>query len=278
MKNYTKQTFKIFWQHTRQHWVSFVVVTFSVIIASLANIIAPLYYKDFFDILSGPGSIDSKPPILVGILIKILLVYAVAWTFWRLATFSISYFETKVMASLSNFCFGYLHKHSVNYFNNNFVGSLVKKVNRFAKAFEGISDALFFEVLQIVTSITFIIYILWGRNKWLGIIILVWITIYCIINYFFSIYKLKYDLKRSQANTEVTAVLADTITNHQNVKLFTGYGRERKLFKKVTEKWRKLQRFCWDLGNIFEAVQALLMIGLEIGIFYSSTCCNREIF
>lgn len=79
---------------------------------------------------------------------------------------------------------------------------------------------------------------------------------------------MKYDVAKSKADTKVTGVLADTVTNHVNVKLFNGYGREVKLFDKTMEKWRKLQAFTWNLENVFEAVQTLLMIGLEIGAFY----------
>jgi len=102
----------------------------------------------------------------------------------------------------------------------------------------------------------------------LGLAILIWVFIYMIVNYFFSIYKLKYDIERSEANSRITAVLADTITNHLNVRLFGGYKREIKLFAKENKIWQKISQFCWNLANYFESVQGILMIGLEIGIMY----------
>ena len=89
-----------------------------------------------------------------------------------------------------------------------------------------------------------------------------------LINYYFSLYKLKYDTQRAQLNSKVTGLLADTITNHLNVKLFTAYNRERGLFKIINSQYQKLQQFTWDLGNYFEAAQALLMIALELGVMY----------
>ena len=268
MNNFTKQTFKIFWRHLSKYKFVIFVISTSVILGAITNIIAPLYYKKFFDILAESGASPEAVALLISILIKILIVYLIGWVFWRLATFFSSYFQTSMMTDLSNTCFAYLHKHSVNFFNNNFVGSLVKRVNRFSRAFEGIADIVTWELIPVLTDIVLIIAILSIRYFWLGIVILIWICIYCLVNYFFSLYKLKFDIQRSEQDSKVTGVLADSITNHQNIKLFTGYEREKATFFSVTNKLRKLRRFCWDLGNIFEAFQVLLMIGLELGVFY----------
>jgi len=241
---------------------------FSITIGAITNILGPILYKRFFDILTTSNGFNANIYDLTQILIKILVIYLIGWVFWRIATFTNSYFQTKIMADLSNTCFHYLHKHSVNFFNNNFVGSLVKKVNRFSRAFEGIADALTWELLPLTVSVTSIVIVLSFRNLILGISVLVWVILYCISNYIFSLYKLKYDIQRSALNSKVTGVLADTITNHSNIKLFTGHKREESLFMKITTELQKLHRFCWDLGNKFEAVQVLFMIFLEIGMFY----------
>jgi len=62
--------------------------------------------------------------------------------------------------------------------------------------------------------------------------------------------------------------LADTITNHLNIKLFNAFKRETRGYANLNEEVRKLRFFTWTLDNVFEAGQTLLMIGLEIGIFY----------
>ncbi|MCX6785442.1 MAG: ABC transporter ATP-binding protein [Candidatus Komeilibacteria bacterium] len=267
-KNFTKETFKIFWQHAKKYrWLG-PIMFFSVVFASIANIMTPLFYKQFFDILAGPGDVFSREPVLIGLLVKILIIYAIGWVFWRGSSFAIAYFENKVMVDLNNSCFAYLHRHSISFFNNTFVGSLVKKVNRFGRAFEGIADIFIFEFLPVFVDLFFVIWILSLRNLTYGLIIAAWAVVYLLINYYFSLYKLKYDFKRSEADSRSTAVLADSITNHQNIKLFNGYEREIGFFKSVNLELKKIRQFCWNLGNIFEALQSVLMIFLEIGIFY----------
>ncbi len=268
MKNYTIKTFQIFWQHTVKYKWAVLIVLISIIIGSVGSVIAPLFYREFFNILTSTGDSLGKIRELELTLLKILIIYGISWTFWRLSTFFSSYFQTRVMADLAHTCFAYLHKHSVAFFNNNFVGALVKKVNRFSNSFEGITDLILWNVITLIINISLIVIILSQRSLWLGLGVLIWVLSYASFNYAFSLYKLKYDLRRSELNSKSTGVLADTITNHLNIKLFTGYNREVDNFYKVNDDLQKLRRFTWDLGNIFEAAQALFNIFLEIGIFY----------
>jgi len=264
MKNLTKETFKIFWKHLLEYKWAVVLIVISVIIANVGSILGYLLYKDFFDALVDTSNIE----LLKIILFKILVIYAVSWIFWRIAEYTTVYFQTNIMANLSNYCFAYLHKHSITFFNNNFVGSLVKRVNRFARSFEAVVDSIIWEFFQITINIGLIVIILSKRNIYLGLGVLTWVVIYILMSYYFSLYKLKYDIKRTELNSKVTGVLADTITNQLNIKLFTGYNRENKLFKKVNSELQKIRKFAWNLATHFNGFQAFLMIVLEIGIMY----------
>ncbi len=264
MKYRKKLTVKIYWQHVLKYKKSGFFTVLFIILASITNVIAPLFYKQFFDDLNSGANSD----VLIGILIKVVIIHLIGWIFWRGAAFLNSYFQTHIMADLPNTCFAYMHKHAIGFFEGNFVGSLVKKVNRFYRAFETLADIISWELLPIIMEIGLINIILWRRNSALGIFILVWIFIYCFTNFLFSRYKLKFDVQRSEMDSKTTGVLADSITNYSTIKLFAGYEREGLRFKKITDELRKIRRFCWDLATGFEAVQTLLMIILEFVIFY----------
>lgn len=264
MQNRSKKTFQIYLQHVLKYRWRFFISILAVICASVGNIVAPLFYKDFFNILAS-GHFSQQ---LVTILLKVLGVYLLSWLFWRIATVSASYYQAKTEEDLYNSAFAYIHRHSVNFFNNNFVGSLVKKVNRFADSFIGIIDILLWDILGLVIISAMAVAVLMARNIWLGLGLLVWILLHITISYIYSQYKLKFDIEKAELSSKMTGILADTITNHLNIKLFTGYDRERQYFGKSNRAYHKLRLFTWNLDNVFEAGQALLMIGLEIGIFY----------
>ncbi|OIO19324.1 MAG: hypothetical protein AUJ37_03090 [Candidatus Magasanikbacteria bacterium CG1_02_41_34] len=259
----------MFWQHAIRYPVAFFVVIFGVIAGSVVNMIPPLLYRDFFNVLQVTGTPNADVAHqLIQILIKILGVFGLSWVIWRTLLFTNNYFQPRVMRDLSNTCFAYIHKHAPSFFHNNFVGSLVKRVNKFSRSFEGIADLLTFNFIRIFVDITVVMTVLSMNNIVFGVALGVWVAIFLIMNYFWSMYKLKYDVMRSGQESKVVAVLADTITNHENVKFLNGYAREKTYFGVVTERLRYLNTLTWNLGQIFETVQVLLMFLLEFVMMY----------
>jgi len=88
------------------------------------------------------------------------------------------------------------------------------------------------------------------------------------INIWFASWKTKYDYINSKVDSEATGVLADAITNATTIKLFTGLVYEKEKYKEVTERLRILRRFSWNLGEVMDAMQGLLMITIEFVIMY----------
>lgn len=205
---------------------------------------------------------------LLHILFIISIYHVVQWSMWRVAQHANNRFQPRVMADLANTCFAYLHKHSFNFFNSSFSGALVKRVTRFYRAFEGIADRVFWQLFRMVINVVVILFVLMQRSAVLGFILIIWIVLFLIFNWFLTNYKMKYDIQRSEADTKATGILADTITNQSNVKLFNGYEREKSFYGSALETVRKLQTFTWDIDNVVDGLQSLLMIVLEIGIFY----------
>ncbi|HLD31224.1 MAG TPA: ABC transporter ATP-binding protein [Patescibacteria group bacterium] len=270
MKNNTKKTLKLYWHEAKKHKITGLILLFSSILTAVVEAFIPFYFKNFFDILSESSGIPTSMVVesLFGTLLFIAFLFSLSWALWRVNTFTLSYFEAKMLAQLANKCFAYLHHNSFSFFNNNFVGSLVKKVNWFTRAFEDIIDQAVFSVLPLVVG-TVMVFIILGRvNIWLGFAMLGWVVIFTSISWIFTKFKLKYDIERNKAESTVTGRLADTITNNSNVKLFNGYGREVGAFEKDTAALAKIRKYTWDLSTIFEAVQGFLSISIELGIFY----------
>jgi ATP-binding cassette subfamily B protein len=182
--------------------------------------------------------------------------------------FADSYLCSKTMADLSNFAFAYLHRHSFTFFNNNFVGSLVKRANRFVRSFESLNDRIIFNVAEMVLEIAIVLWVLFYRNLYLGVALLIWIFLYVIISIFYNRFRIKYDILRSEADSAVSGVLADTITNHVNVKLFNGYEKEKSFFKETQAKFSRLQLLSWYLDSAFDGFQAFFAFLLEAVLMY----------
>lgn len=277
MKYHTNQTFKIYWTYCLRHKKDVLLIVAAVALASVLNAIFPLFFKAFFDLLSKAQVSDSSAVnSLKAILFWLSGLYFLQWVLWRVATFTNNRFQSKSIAEISDDCFAHLHKHSFAFFQNNFVGSLVKKIRWFSKAFEDITDKIFWNIWPLFVNLVVIIGVLFSRNWKLGAVIIVWLIIFFSVNYFFIKYKLKYDFKRAEKETEATGLLADTITNSHNVQLFNGYNAEKSRFGQTTDELRAIRKFTWDLGAWFEAGQGFLMIALEIALLFLALSLWRQ--
>ncbi len=262
----TRETLAIFWRHARQYPGTIFLLVLSMLGAITSEAFGPYFYKQLFNLLTQQGSL----PDLVHTVTLILAAAATGWGFWRVATFTNNRFQPKVMRDILNSCFNYLHGHSFNFFSNHFAGSLVKKVGRFERAFEDISDQIYWSFVPTLLKIGVIVVILYLVKPILGLAVLVWSIVFVVYSVAYALYKLKYDVASAALDTEVGGRLADTVTNNINLKLFGGHARELKSFKALTQKQFDLRIWTWDLSSINEAIQGGLFAILEFVLMYTA--------
>jgi ATP-binding cassette, subfamily B, bacterial len=268
MKLITRQTYAIYWQEISKRKLAAFAILFFVTAATVVETMVPLYYKRFFDILAGATAVTATSAELTKIIFIILFLYLTTQIFWRLAAFTNIRFAAKAMANLMNDCFENLHSHSFRFFTNKFVGSLVRKVGRLVRSFEIISDKVIWDLTPITVRISAILIVLFINNRIVAMIVLGWTLIYLVINYSFSLYKLKYDRAVAAQDTVVTGRLADTITNSTNLKVFSAQKQESAAFEKLTKLQSHLRKKAWDLNEFMDAGQGILMVFLEFAVFF----------
>ena len=269
MRKTTKQTYGVFWRHARRYpWYLATIVACLAAAVSIESVI-PFFYKRFFDLLA--ANQIPRPEIvgqLTTIILQVFLLWCLVWLFYRIEMFFNAYFEPRVVTDLANTCFDYLHHHAHGFFLNRFVGSLVRRVNRFSDAFEAIADKLLLDLFPMMLRALITIGVLWYWHSALGALLLVWLVVFIAVNYFFAAYKFKYDAMVAAADTEVTGHLADTITNNTTIKIFTAFKDEARRFRALTDGQRRAWTFTWRLSTGIEGVQAALMISLEFLIMF----------
>ncbi len=253
----------------RPYWLSFLIITLSNIFAVIAGgIIAPIYYKNFFDVLT--TKIDPKlvVPNLVHIIILILIMNLLAWIGHRLFFVYMIHLQTGIMNRLRQNAYEYLIGHSYTFFTNTFSGSLVQKVNRFMRSFERVTDRLFMEILQIVVKIIGICIVLWYVQKIFVLIIVVWIVFYFILSLVFARWKIPYDIKTAELESRATAALADSLSNHATIQMFNRHNHESAVFGEANTIHTDAMKRRWNMSTWIEGIQGFINIIIEFFIFY----------
>jgi len=259
---------KAFWQGIKpKKWWFFSMIIF-VVLANVTGIITPIFYKKFFDIIAIGGDKSFVGSRLLVVIIYILFLNLILWIFYRLATIANIKYQMDTMANLKQNSYNYLIEHSYSFFTNNFVGSLVQKVNRFTRSFERLSDDLVWNLLPLVVKLISIFIVVLFINQWMAFIILTWAFVFLLFNITFSNWKLKYDLKVAKIDSKTTGVLADTLTNQNNITVFNGLSYEKDGFKSITYEQARMSKFTWSLDAIVEAIQSILGFAIEFVLFF----------
>ena len=260
-----KMIFREFWRGILPHKRMFWICLAAFLTIQLVQLAVPLFYKNFFDAF---GQTGTSAQDLIKIIAIIAIINFVNWNIHNIAFFSLSAIIAKIMAKLKQNAFNYLMLHSRNFFVNNFAGGLTQKVNRFARSFEILIDTLVFDLIPIAVTIIGTIAITAFIAPIISIIIAAWTILAIAGNFIFSRWKVKFDIAAAAADSKTTSMLSDNIINYVAVKLFGGYGRESKNFQKISDEQAKKTLTTWQLSNISNAFQHLLIFIVEFAVFY----------
>jgi ATP-binding cassette subfamily B protein len=264
------KTFKYYWPHVKRYPRS-VITTFAAygVGAVLMHLVIPIIYKEIVDVVSS-GDVD---PTTAGAhlleLIVFLAIAAFAYNiFYRIGDWAIVYSQSGMLKDIANDAYKRLHAHSYEFFTNRFAGSLVTKLKRFVRSFETIHDqavfAVWFDGIKLISTI---IALAWFAPPLLAVF-LVWLSLYVVFVYRMTKIQFRKDVVRAAAESNTTAVLADTITNVLNIKMFAAWIAEKRNFDAVTGKEKEARDHSWYYHNWQNAFQGFYIALFEVLIMY----------
>ena len=271
-RSVTISVIRVFWVHVRRYPLVAFFVFVSTVALGVTQVVIPWFYKVFFDVLAGSGTLprNEVASSLLGVLLVIVFLKILSSLVRRAKGFSVVYLDSHVITDLLQTSFRSLVRHSYRFFADNFSGSLVRKANRLARAFEDVTDQLEFSLLPTVINVGGAIVVLFFRHALLGAILLVGTVFFFILHLAVARWKQKYDLQKSEKDSEATGVLSDALSNAVNIKSFSRYQYEESLYGKVTKELERLRSFSWRLNEWIDAIQSAVLIAIEAAMLVSA--------
>ncbi len=257
---------KYFWQVMRRFKVSFFAVIILTVSASTLDVFIPLQYLKLWNILSvNDFSVISSARLII---LFVLLLNFIRWLIRRISGFSLAYFEAETIAGLREQAFSYLIGHSHSFFANNFSGSLTQRINKYARAFELITDRIMSDGLPLLVrgvGTVIAIYSLFPKYSY---ILGVFCVIFLLTAFIYIRFKLKYDVIASEADSKTTGALSDSIGNHSSIQLFTGHEYEKENLGEIIQEQRDKKVFNWYLWEGLSTIESFYSICIEFIIFW----------
>ena len=160
---------RVFWDAIKpQQWAMWTSIA-AYVIATILPLLAPLYYKAFFDVVSSGAVRASVVPELIHFIVIVLVLNAGGWLSFRAGLYILDNLETGVMSRLRENAYNYLLNHSYGFFLNNFAGALVQRIGRLSRSFEKLYDTLIFNILPLTINIVGAIIIIWLQSPFIAL-------------------------------------------------------------------------------------------------------------
>ncbi len=243
--------------------------------ALIVSVVSPLLYKGIVDaiVVRTDATIARVDLLFLGI-VGALIVLTVAF---RTGDYLLIRLESDVMKRLYDHVLEVLAQKSYTFFSNAFTGGLVAKTKRFVRAYEVLCDQLVFQVwmngIELIASVGVLLYL----SPILGSIFLVWFLLHVVLVRFMVRWALPKNVQAAEADSRVTAVLADTLTNILTVKMFGAHDREQEAFAQVTAEEGAKRRAAWMQGVFWNSsFQALSISGFELAMMFGVITLWRD--
>lgn len=250
-------------------WLVFFSVI-GVLLLEASNVFAPLYMRQFINLLSISTPSDAIVTTLLTTLMFFGGINVVGWVGQRIRMSSITVMESKVMRDLANQAFEYLLGHSHDFFISNFAGTLTRRVNRYSRAFEQVFDSFILTFFPTALFTVGTVVVLYLRSPLLGLALFVWIVVFFLLQFYLTKWRQGYKLIRSAEDSKVTGILSDAVANHNTITLFASKNSEKSYFGEAIDRWMKANLATWNADNWVYSIQGLFSIVSEIGLLVAA--------
>lgn len=260
---------RVFARHLQKYRLPVGIILVSTIVVETMNsVLLPYVAKLLFD-----GLAKNTPSAATLALIKgnfFLFVGGGILIFLanRVLNFTYVSLQPRVMADLEQSSFAYLLGHSYQFFQNNFSGTLVRRVTRIAKSFEEIMDTTQQKLLPVLIALIGILIVLFNRNYLIGTIVLLWVILMVAYNGWYAWWRVKTDVARVAQDSKCSGFLADTISNVLTIKLFSATKREAAEYQKESGLLRDLRLRSWLAHSKNYSMQAGVLVLLQGGVLW----------
>ncbi|MDO8514371.1 MAG: ABC transporter ATP-binding protein [bacterium] len=265
-----RSVFRVYWSHSKKYRAFIAAIFLSGVIMQAANLTAPLYLRQLFNVLATHTRDAATAQVLIGILAIVALAWLTDRLFRRVQDIFNVTMQSRVMAGLFDDAFSYLMGHSYGFFISNFAGSLTHRVTKFARAYETLFDTVMITFIPTLVFVLGAVGVLFSRNHILGLSLGLWCIAFVWFQIFVARVRQPARNARSEADTRITAALSDSIGNQSAVTLFSGVHYEWQRFHSVVEVWRAATLRNWLIDGWFWGGISLFIVGIQVGLFWGA--------
>ncbi len=238
-------------------------VTCDVFLPVLAGIMIDAVALDNAQLAPSAEQINYAFLALIGF-VGIETFYFINW-FWVDKCWI--WLASEVMTKMVNDTFYRVQRFSTDWHANSFAGATVRKITRGKWAYDTYADSFFFGILPTTLIIFGMTIMFWVQWALMGLLLLTGIVLLIGMN---AVLVTKYIAPANKAfnkkDTQLGAVLADSITCNSVIKSFGAETREDERLHDASNEWRMGARGSWNREVNTHGLQITLMLMMLTGM------------
>ncbi len=189
-----------------------------------------------------PVSAERVFEVFAPYIVALLLVNAVGQACSKLQDWSVMRLEMNGNYHLARLCFDTLSNQSMTFHTSRFGGSLVSQTSRFMGGYSQLVDVVVYSLIPTIASIVCTVVFLWPASPLFVVILFALLVLYVIVAYTMYQRILPLSAKTAAAQSKLSGVLSDAVTNILAVKTCGREDFERRLFDEADREAMEAER------------------------------------
>ena len=175
-------------------------------------------------------------------IVALLVVNAVGQACSKLQDWSVMALELNGNYHLARLCFDTLSNQSMTFHTSRFGGSLVSQTSRFMNGYSGLVDVVVYSFIPTVASVVCTIVLLWPASPLFVVVLFAMLVLYVTVAYRMYERILPLSANTAAAQSKLSGVLSDAVTNILAVKTCGREDYERGLFDTADQEAMEAER------------------------------------
>jgi ATP-binding cassette subfamily B protein len=267
-KNAMHDVLVFLFSHWRHEARVAIAVACSMIVATAADLLMPIFSGRLVDAIALSVSPASSRAAVLPIVIHSIAIMAalglVLMAGRHLAMLGIIRLTLRTMSRMAADAFWRVQRFSTDWQANHFGGAIVRRITRGMWAVDLMNDTLLLALLPALFVLAGSAILLALRWPSMGLLVAVGAICYVVLSVALSLGYVAPAARLSNAqDTRVGAAMADSITCNTVVKGFGAESREDFRLSRVLEKWTRRTRRTWIFGTNSGSLQLIVLLTLR---------------
>lgn len=232
----------------------------SVLIASIFSRGQVYLVKMIIDSATGIGDfIDATSTTLYWVWAYIA-IHGLTHLLWRSSGFSGMRWITGISAEIYKRLYSYLTGHSSAYFSDRYAGSLTNKISNAASGIENLLAQTLWEFGPVIVGLVAEFTIAWIAHPQFAAVLLFWILIYGIVNYFLFRRLHPLAFSHAEAASDLKGKLVDSASNIDTIQFSGEVDFEKRYIGGFIDKYRGAHLREWFFSEWILVSNGVLML------------------